>query len=208
VHQKYAQTRRQILEKSDTDLRDNLLCIVLSNQHKNPDLWREQQRIALCKWSSVATLFQLADDSFEFRGAEWFSFIWRREVCIAFVDGEGSVPCQHSIAAFDDRFGSRLPRDPDSPVALLLLLYRHTRDVRADLLRIAPFADEAWNQPGAARDGVRSEALAEDPEDITNPTVPARLFWGPAECLDRALEATEKATLQGTLEAICGPALD
>lgn len=181
---------------------------MLPNQHKNPDLWKEQQRIALCKWSSIATLFHFADDSFEFRGAEWFSFKWRREVCVAVVDGEGAVPCQRSIAVFNDRFGSRLPRDPDSPVALLLLLYRHTRDVRADLLRIAPFAEEAWNQPGPVRDGVRSEALAEDPEDITNPTSQPRLFWGSAECLDRALEARDKGTLQGTLETICGPALD
>ena len=208
IYATYSDTRRRILEKSDTDLRHNLLCLVLQSDRRNPDMWGQQQYIALNKWASIATLFYYVDESLDFRGDEWFSFMWRRKVCIAVIDGENSATCAKSLAIYSSRFGLRLPKDPASPVTLVLLLYRHTRDRREDLRRVAPLAENGWNQPRASQQGVRREALAEDPEDIANPKSRPRLFWGSAESLDIALESRDKTTMQEVLEAICGPALD
>ncbi len=205
LHAKYQETRRQILGKTDTDLRDNCLCLVLSRPSKNPDLWGPQQRTALNKWAAIATMFHYDDQSTDFTGGEWFSFRWHRDFFVAVIDGEESLTCELGLSSYYDSFGERLPRDPSAQTVVIVVLYRHTTDSRSDVRRVSPFQHRGWHEPKVAVAGVRAEPTARRPDDLVEPRARVPFFWCTASDFDKALTATSKESFCRAMETICVP---
>ena len=206
---KYVETRKNILYKTPDDLKQDCLCLTLSsNDANNPDMWGPQQRIALNKWASIATLFHYEDQGFSFNGDDWFSFKWRERICIAIIDGQNLVSCARSTECYSNLFGKRLPQDPKLNYVVLVMLYRHTRDDRQIMRRVMPLSSESWAAAGHHREGVRNEALKTSAEDVTRPRLGHRLFWCTAEDFDIVWEAESAEALRAAMEKICEPALD
>lgn len=206
---KYVETRQNILHKTPDDLKQDCLCLTLSsNEANNPDMWGLQQRIALNKWASIATLFHYEDQGFSFNGDNWFSFKWRERICIAIIDGQNLVSCARSIESYSNLFGKRLPQDPKLKYVVLVMLYRHTRDDRQVMRKVMPLSAESWIAAGQHREGIRNEALARSDEDVTRPKLGHKLFWCTAEDFDIVWEAESAEALRAAMEEICEPALD
>ncbi len=209
VHHKYVETRQRILKKTDTDLKQDCLCLTLSlDDVKNPDIWGPEQKMALNKWASIATLFNYEDQTFDFCGNEWYSFRWRNKICIAMIDGQNLVTCDRSLAGYRERFGNRLPLDPKLSLVVLVMLYRHIRDNRQPVRRVTTLSSDAWQTPVPRLEGLRNEALTRSAEDVTRSRLPHRVFWCTAEDFDIAWEADSVETLRNEMEKICEPALD
>ncbi len=209
IHQKYIVTRACVLGKAINDLKQDLLCLVLSfDDLRNPDTWGQQERAALNKWASLATLFHYDDDDLSFDGEDWYSFRWRGRVCIAVVDGRDLASCNTSMANYRKRFGRKLPEDPKLDSVALVVLYRHTRDSRQAVRRAEPLVLESYARPNGQRAGIREEALAVKPDDLSRPRIPPRVFWCTADDFDVVLETGEKAAFHAAMENICEPALD
>ena len=209
IHRKYVETRQCILSKTDTDLKQDCLSLALSSPDaKNPDMWLPQQRTALNKWASIATLFHYEDQGFSFSGDVWFSFKWRDRICITVIDGQDLVTCAQSRNSYCKQFGKRLPQDPKLNSVGLVMLYRHTRDDRQIMRRVSPLYAESWVAAGQHREGVRNEAFIRSVEDVTRPRLGHRLFWCTAEDFDIAWEAESAVALRAAMEEICEPALD
>lgn len=209
IYAKYVETRQNILDKTTDDLKQDCLCLTLSsNDTNNPDMWGQQQQIALNKWASLATLFHYEDQGFSFNGDDSWSFKWRERICIAIVDGQNLVSCARSKESYFNQFGKRLPQDPQMDYVVLIMLYRHTRDDRQIMRKATPLSTESWVAAGEHRDGIRNEALARNDEDFTRPQLGQIFFWCTAEDFDIALEADSAETLRSAMEEICEPALD
>jgi hypothetical protein len=209
IHQKYAETRECILRKTDTDLKQDFLCLTLpSDNMRNPDTWQAPQQAALNKWASLATVFHYDDTALSFQGDDWFCFKWRDRVCIAVVDGHDTVSCAQTMEAYKKRFGDKLPWDPNLDRVVLVLLYRHTRDSR-DLRRAQALTLDSWTTPSSGPFmGVREEALRKKPDDVSRSRIPARIFWCAAADFDVVLETGDEAAFRAAMENICEPALD
>lgn len=206
---KYVETRQNILQKTPDDLKQDCLCLTLSSSDaKNPDMWGLEQRIALNKWASMATLFHYEDQRFSFKGDDWFSFKWRDRICIAIIDGQNLVSCARSTKEYLNLFGKKLPQDPQLNYVVLVMLYRHTHDNRQVMRKIAPLPVESWIAAGQHREGIRNEALAKCEEDITRPKLSHKFFWCTAEDFDVVWEAESADALRTAMEEICEPALD
>ncbi len=209
IHAKYVETRQSILNKTPDDLKQDCLCLTLpSYEASNPDVWGQEQQIALNKWASIATLFHYEDPEFNFNGADSFSFKWREKICIAIIDGQNLVSCARSKKSYFNQFGKRLPQDPQLNYVVLIMLYRHTHDDRQTMRKVTPLSTESWVVAGEHRDGIRKEALAKNDEDVTRPELGQKLFWCTAEDFDIVWEADSIEALHNAMEAIFEPALD
>jgi hypothetical protein len=209
IHAKYVETRQNILHKTSDDLKQDCLCLTLSSDDSsNPDMWGQQQQIALNKWASIATLFHYEDQGFSFNGDDWFSFKWRKRICITIIDGQNLVNCARSKESYFNQFGKKLPQDPQLDYVVLVMLYRHTRDDRQVMRKVTPLITESWVAAGQPREGIRTEALARNDEDVTRPQLGHKLFWCTAEDFDIAWEAESAEALSAAMEGICEPALD
>lgn len=209
VHAKYHETRKSILDKTANDLRQDCLCLMLSLANaNNPDMWGPQQKVALNKWASIATLFHYEDPNLNFGGDEWYSFRWREKICIAIIDGQDLISCDRSLEGYQKHFGRKLPQDPKLNSVVLVILYRHTRDKRQAVRQITPLFTESWYHPDRSPEGVRAEALTRNAEDVTRSRPSHRLFWCTAGDFDIAWDADGMERLHNEMEKICEPALD
>jgi len=209
IHQKYSETRKSILRKTATDLKQDFLCLILpSDNLRNPDTWQAPQQAALNKWASLATVFHYDDTALSFKGDDWFCFKWRERVCIAVVDGHDIVSCERTLETYKKRFGDKLPWDPKLDRVVLVLLYRHMRDSRQVLRRAQELTIDSWTAASALCEGVREDALRKKPDDVSRSRIPARIFWCAAADFDVVLETGDEAAFRAAMEDICGPALD
>jgi len=209
IHEKYVETRECILQKSATDLKHDFLCLNLPfDDMRNPDTWQAPQQDPLNKWASLVTVFHYDDTALSFQGDDWFCCKWRGRVCIAVVDGHGTVSCERTMETYKRRFGDKLPWDPNLDHVVLVLLYRHTRDCRQIPGRAEALTLGSWVAASDSCDGVRDEALRTKPDDVSRSRIPARIFWCAAADFDAVLETGDEAAFHSAMEGICEPALD